>query len=45
LTNEIIRENRVIVDAWNRQCQLRPNRLEIVSEKKVTGDLEIAAEV
>jgi len=44
-TNEIIRENRVIVDAWNRQCKLCPNRPEIVSEKKVTGDLEIATEV
>ena len=39
LTNEINRENRVIVDAWNRQWKLRPNRPEIGSETKVTGDL------
>jgi hypothetical protein len=45
LTNEINRENRVLVDAWNRQRKLRPNRPEIVREKKVTGDLEIATEV
>jgi hypothetical protein len=45
LTNEISRENRVIVDAWNRQWKLRPNRPEIVSETKVTGDLEIATKV
>jgi len=45
LTNEINRENRVIVDAWNRHCKLRPYRQEIVSENRVTVDLEIATEV
>jgi hypothetical protein len=34
LTNEINWENRVIVDAWNRQWKLRRNRPEIVSEKE-----------
>jgi hypothetical protein len=45
LTNEINWENRVIVDAWNRQWTLRRNRSEIVSENRVTGDLEMATEV
>jgi hypothetical protein len=45
LTDEINRENRVIVDAWNRQCKLRIYRPEIVSKKRVTVDLEIATEV
>jgi hypothetical protein len=45
LTNEINRENRVIVDAWNRQGKLRHYRPEIVSENRVTVDLEIATEV
>jgi len=45
LTDEINRENRVIVDAWNRQRKLRPYRPEIVSENRVTVDLEIATEI
>jgi hypothetical protein len=45
LTYEINRENRVIVDAWNRHCKLRPYRPEIVSENRVTIDLEIANEI
>ena len=45
LTNDIKRENRVIVDAWNRQRKLRHYRQEIVSENRVTVDLEIATEV
>jgi hypothetical protein len=45
LTDEINRENRVIVDAWNCHCKQRPYRLEIVSENRVTVDLEIAIEI
>jgi len=45
LTSEIIRENRVIVDAWNREWKLRLYRPEIVSENRVTVDLEIATEI
>jgi hypothetical protein len=45
LIDEINRENRVIVDAWNRQWKLRPYRPEIVSKNRVTVDLEIATEV
>jgi len=45
LTYEINRENRVIVDAWNRHCKLRHYRPEIVSENRVTIDLEIANEI
>ena len=45
LMDEINRENRVIVDAWNRQWKLRPYRPEIVSKNRVTVDLEIATEV
>jgi len=45
LTDEINRENRVIVEAWNRHCKLRHYRPEIVSENRVTVDLEIATEV
>jgi len=45
LTNEINRENRVIVDAWNRQWKLHHHRPEIVSENRVTVDLEMATEV
>jgi len=45
LMEEINRENRVIVDTWNRHCKLRHYRSEIVSENRVTGDLEIATEV
>jgi len=45
LTNEINRENRVIVDAWNRHYKLRHYRPEIISENRVTGDLEISTEV
>jgi hypothetical protein len=45
LTNEIIRENRFIVDAWNREWKLRHYRPEIVSENRVTIDLEIATKV
>jgi len=45
LTNEINIENRVIVDAWNRQWKLWHNRPEIISEKRVTIDLEIATQV
>jgi uncharacterized protein YjaG (DUF416 family) len=44
LTNEINRENRVIVDAWNLQWKLRHYRPEIVSENRVTVDLEIATQ-
>jgi len=43
--DEIIRENKVIGDAWNRQLKLRHYRLEIVSENIVNVDLEIATEV
>jgi hypothetical protein len=43
--NEIIIENRIIVDAWNRHCKLHHYRQEIVSENRVTVDLEIATEV
>jgi hypothetical protein len=42
LTNEIKRQNRVIVEPWNREWKLRQHRLEIVSENKVYVDLEIA---
>jgi len=42
LTNEINRENRVIVDAWNCQRKLRHYWPEIVSENRVTVDPEIA---
>jgi len=45
LTNEIMRENRVMVDAWNRQWKLRHYWPEIVSEHRVTVDLGIATEV
>jgi len=45
LTVEINRENRVIVDAWNRHFKLRHYRPEIVSENRVTVDLEIATEI
>jgi hypothetical protein len=45
LTNEIIIENRSIVHTWNRHCKLRHYRQEIVSENRVTVDLEIANEV
>ena len=45
LMEEINRENRVIVDAWNRHCKLRHYRSEIVSENRVTVDIEIATEV
>ena len=45
LMEEINRENRVIVDAWNRHCKLRHYRSEIVSENSVTVDLEIATEI
>jgi hypothetical protein len=45
LMEEMNRENRVIVDAWNRHCKLRHYRPEIVSENRVTGDLEFATEV
>ena len=45
LTDEINRENRVIVEAWNRHCKLRHYRPEIVIENRVTSDLEIAIEV
>jgi hypothetical protein len=45
LKDEINRENRVIVDAWNRQWKLRPYRPEIVSKNWVTVDLEITTEV
>jgi len=45
LTNEINRENRVIVDAWNRNCKLRHYQPEIVSENRVNVDLEIATEL
>jgi hypothetical protein len=45
LTSEINIENRVIVDAWNRQWKLCPNRPEIISEKRVTVELEIATQV
>ena len=45
MTEEINRENRVIVDAWNRHCKLHHYRQEIVSENRVTVDLEIATEV
>ena len=44
-TNEINRENRVIVDAWNRQWKLRHSRPEIVSENRVNVDLEITTEI
>jgi hypothetical protein len=42
LTNEIKREKRVIVDAWNREWKLRHYWLAIVSENKITLDPEIA---
>jgi hypothetical protein len=42
LTDAINRENRVIIDAWNRLRHYRP---EIVSENRVTVDLEIASEI
>ena len=45
LTDEINRETRVIVDAWNSHCKLRIYRPEIVSENRVTIDLEIATKV
>jgi len=45
LTDEINRENRVIVDAWNRHCKRRHYRPEIVSENRVIVDLEIATEL
>jgi hypothetical protein len=45
LTDEINRENRVIVDEWNRHCKMRHYRPEIVSENRVTVDLEIVIEV
>jgi hypothetical protein len=46
LTNEIKRQKRVIVDAWNREWKLRHyNWPKIVSENKVTVDLEIATEI
>jgi len=45
LTNEINRENGVIGDAWNRQWKLRPYWWEIVSENKVTLDIEISTEI
>ena len=45
LTDEINRENRVIVEAWNRHCKLRHYRPEIVSENRVTGDLEMTTRV
>jgi hypothetical protein len=45
LMEEINRENRVIVDAWNRHYKRRHYRPEIVSENRVTVDLEIATEV
>jgi len=45
LTNEINRENRVIVDAWNRLWKLRHYRPEIVSENIVARDLEITTEI
>ena len=45
LTNEINRQNRAIVDAWNRQWKLRPYWPEIVSENKVTLDIEISTEI
>jgi hypothetical protein len=44
LTNEINRENRVIVDAWNRQGKLRHYRQEIVNENWVTVKREIIFE-
>ena len=44
LKNKINRENRVIVDAWNRQRKVRPYEREIVSENKVTLDIEISTE-
>jgi hypothetical protein len=42
LMNEINRENKVIIDARNRQTTLRHYWPEIVSEKRVTMDPEIA---
>jgi len=45
LTDEINRENRVIVDAWNRHCKPRHYRPEIISENRVTVDLEIVTEI
>ena len=45
MTDEINRENRVIVDAWNRHWKLRHYRPEIVSENRVTVDLEIETEI
>jgi hypothetical protein len=45
LTSEISRENRVIVDAWNRQWKLRHYWPEIISENRVTVYLEIATEI
>jgi len=45
LTDEINREKRVIVDAWNRQWKLRHYRPEIINENRVTVDLEIAPKV
>jgi len=45
LTNQIKRENRVFVDAWNRDWKLRRYRPEIVSENRVTGDLGMATEI
>jgi hypothetical protein len=45
LTDEINRENRVIVDVWNRYFKLHHYRPEIVSENRVTVELEIATEI
>jgi hypothetical protein len=45
LMEEINRENRVIVDAWNRHCKPRHYRPEIVRENRVTVNLEIATEI
>jgi hypothetical protein len=45
MKKEINRVNRVIVEAWNRHLFLRHNWLEIVSEKIVHIDFEIATEI
>jgi len=45
LTDEINTENRLIVDVCNRQWKLRHYRPEIVSENRVSVDVQIATEV
>jgi hypothetical protein len=45
LTHEINRENRVIVDTWNRFWKLQHYLPKIVSENIVAADLEITTEI